>query len=75
MEKKKQRMQLKDDYANISGVHIKYFKVEPAVGTRPCLTQPQYQGEGNPGGKLKWRKVLHLPGTCVLFGTETQMLP
>lgn len=33
MEKKKLRMHLKDNYANISGVYIKYFKAETLVGT------------------------------------------
>lgn len=33
MEKKKLRMQLKDNYANISGVSTKYFMVQPVVGT------------------------------------------
>lgn len=75
MKKKKLRMQLKDNSADISGVYLKYNNVKPAVSTQPCLTQPRYRGCGVPGTKLKWREVLYLPCTCVLFGTNTQMLP
>lgn len=39
MKKRKLRMQLKDIYANISGMYMKYFTVESAVDT-PTLPHP-----------------------------------
>lgn len=75
MEKKKLRLQVKDNRDNISGVYIRYFRVEPAVSTLTLLHPASVSRRGVPGTELRWTEVLHLPCTCVLFGTKTRCFP
>lgn len=58
MEKKKLRMHLRDNYADISGMSIKHFKPRLLSVPPPCLAQPQDQWGGVPGTRLWWRGAL-----------------
>lgn len=48
MEKEKLRMHLKDNYANISGVYVKYFKAVTVVGTPTLPHSASVSRRGGP---------------------------
>lgn len=62
MEKKKLRLQVKDNCDNISAVYIRYFRVEPAVSTPTLLHPASVSRRGSP---WNWTKVDRGPSSAM----------